>query len=534
MPSGGNLLVATARLNADTIRICYPGGPPETAGLNIPAVRDFDCITNTLGPLLFNCDAFAALAPQIAGYHRNVVMAEDWIYAATVAPVFFVGQQITLYRHDGVGFLAPIVVSDNVLLPQSKLCCLEAIYMDPAGTAHVIYSERPRVGPQKPRIVYYRQISSAGVMTAPVVVYTYNFISDQTFGFPDRVGTMLIFPFPVENGTSELDQYWTGGMLVVDPYTAPNPAITQVAVPTQRLNAEGTARSGSIHASTLGGQTYLWWVEQTTLDGLTPLSRILFATYSGGPIAAGTIFHDELANPSFDPPGGPIYYLSPPIMDVVDPMLLVGMSGLIGGFPVAGSFYWFSIAGPPGAPAVIPLAGSRRMVVLVPNQFDRCLQEQLKGEQQFMRARTCCQQETWVDIDSVRAPKDFISRRPTGAIPTPLAISGDVEIFNFRVPTGYDGLITALFHDYTGPGFADGNGDIQWRLQVNRTYAIHLGNVLVRLGSRQQAYGLDGGIQIQSGQTLRYIVNVPNLSGGILPMATQIVAGLEILLYARR
>ena len=47
-------------------------------------------------------------------------------------------------------------------------------------------------------------------MTAPVVVYTYNFISDQTFGFPDRVGTMLVFPFPVENGTSELDQYWTG------------------------------------------------------------------------------------------------------------------------------------------------------------------------------------------------------------------------------------------------------------------------------------------------------------------------------------
>ena len=40
--------------------------------------------------------------------------------------------------------------------------------------------------------------------------------------------------------------------------------------------------------------------------------------------------------------------------------------------------------------------------------------------------------------------------------------------------------------------------------------------------------------QIQSGQILRYIVNVPNLSGGILPLATQIVAGLEILLYARR
>ena len=133
MPSGGNLLVATHRMDADTIRICYPGGPPETAGLNVPAVRDFDCVTNTIGPLLFDCDPFAVLAPQIAGYHRNTVAGEDWVYAGTVVPVFFVGQQITLYRHNGVGFLAPIVVSDNVAVPQNKLCSLEAILHGPGG-----------------------------------------------------------------------------------------------------------------------------------------------------------------------------------------------------------------------------------------------------------------------------------------------------------------------------------------------------------------------------------------------------------------
>ena len=111
----------------------------------------------------------------------------------------------------------------------------------------------------------------------------------------------------------------------------------------------------------------------------------MYATYSGGPIPAGTIFHDEIANPSFDPPGGPMYYLSQPIMDVADPMLLVGMAGLVGGFPIAGSFYWFSIAGPAGAPAVIPTAGSRRMVILVPNHWDKCLQEQLKVERSWSR-----------------------------------------------------------------------------------------------------------------------------------------------------
>jgi hypothetical protein len=147
--------------------------------------------------------------------------------------------------------------------------------------------------------------------------------------------------------------------------------------------------------------------------------------------------------------------------------------------------------------------------------------------------RQCYAPLVFHDLGIIRAPRNFIPFRKVAAIPTPLAASGDVEVLNFRVPTGYDGVIAGLFHLYTGPGFADGNGDIQWRLAINKVYAIHLGNVLVTLGSVQQAFPVDGGIPIQSGNIIRYIVNVPNLSGGILPLATQIECGLEGLFYAR-
>jgi hypothetical protein len=517
----------STRLDPNTIRICYG----SQAG-NIPTVRDFDLATDTLGPVLYDCAAYILLAPQPLGYHRSSVAAEDRVFAHTTSPM---GEnQLTLYRHDDIGgFLPPLVVSDNVLLPATKRIALEAIFMDPAGTSHILYSERPQAT-DKPRIVYYRQVNAAGVMSVPVAVYTYQFQSSQTFGFPDRMGTMLVFPFPLEHGTSELDQYWTGAALVIDPYTSTTPTVSQIGVPTQRLNSEMVASSGTIHASTLGGQLYLWWVEESSLDGLTPIYRVMYSTFDGGPVPAGTIFHDELASPSFEGPGQPMLCLSPPYMDVADPMLLVGMSGLIGGIPVGPiSFFWFTVAGPPGAPPVMQNQGHRRSHVLVPNHWDKCLADGVRRELAISPHKECCEATLWQDIAWIRAPKDYTPFRKVGAIPTPLAISGDVEVFNFQVPPGYDGLIAGLFHLYTGPGFREGGGDIEWRLRVNQTYAIHLGQVLVTLGSRAQSYLLDGGIQIQSGQRIRYIVSAPNLSGGILPLASQIVCGLEGLFYAR-
>ncbi len=190
-------------------------------------------------------------------------------------------------------------------------------------------------------------------------------------------------------------------------------------------------------------------------------------------------------------------------------------------------------APPPPPPVQVLTQGSRRMTVLVPNHWDRCLLEEVYHEKAVAPHKECCEPILWQDIAWIRAPKDYVPFRKVSAIPTPLAISGDVEVLNFQVPHGYDGLIAGLFHLYTGPGFREGGGDIEWRLRINQTYAIHLGQVLVTLGSQAQSYLLDGGIQIQSGQRIQYIVSAPNLSGGILPLASQIVCGLEGLFYAR-
>lgn len=833
-PSGEGGAVCTERLNADTIRIAY-----TAAATGAPAVRDFDMASNALGPILYSGIA----GTRVQGYHRSTVAAEDRLFVDTPAG-FGLGSGISLYRHDGSGFLPEIVISDNVS-PLNTFGMVEALFMDPAGTSHVFYSVLPRLTPFTPRTVYYRQVGALGAMTAPVVVYTYNVsitVSKPTFGFPALLGTMLVVPFPKENGGD-----YTGSMLVLDPYTSPAPIISQVDLPTQYLGQFGT-----IQASPLGSQMYLWWLENLDLDGVTPLSRIMYTTYNGGAIPAPTIFHDELANPSFTPimvpdtsldgaysvavsgnlayvaaydgnaltivdvtnpavpiivgtvtdvaltgatgvavvgnfayvtaggsnaltvvdvtnpaapvvvgtvtdaslagpngvavsgnlayvaagganaltvvdvtnpaapvvagtvtdaslngaqnvavfgtfayvtaatanaltvvdvtnpaapvvagtvtdasltwsigvavagsfvyvasyganaltvvdvtnpaapvvtgsvadgnldgassvalagnlayvaaqnvgylavvdvtnpaapvvlgtvpcdsagvavlgnhayvatgvnlavvdvtnpavplvvgavviathpvavPGAAMSYLSPPFMDVVDPMLLVSM---LGG---TGSYYWFSIAGPPPPPGTPfqPLTqGSRRMHVLVPNRFDGCLAADVLKQQNAKPLIGCCRPEIVQNIGWVKASGNSVPFRKVAAIPTPLAASGDVQVLEFQVPTGYDGLISGLFHLYTGPGFMTGSGDIEWRIKVNKTYAVHLGQILVTLGSQRGAYSIDGGIPVQSGQRIQYIVNAPNLSGGLLPLNSQIVCGLEGLFYARQ
>lgn len=173
------------------------------------------------------------------------------------------------------------------------------------------------------------------------------------------------------------------------------------------------------------------------------------------------------------------------------------------------------------------------MVVLVPNRFDAALGRELEAHRRNLPKRACCEPEILWNVQRVRIPDHGIPFRKTAAIPTPLAISGDVEVLNFQVPAGYDGILAAVFHLYTGPGFLEGGGDLVWRIVVNRVYAKHLGNVLFTLGGLRMPCPLDGGVQLQSGQHVRYIVNAPNLSGGILPLASQILCGMEGLFYAR-
>lgn len=130
---------------------------------------------------------------------------------------------------------------------------------------------------------------------------------------------------------------------------------------------------------------------------------------------------------------------------------------------------------------------------------------------------------------------------PPGAVPlhrvagivTPAPAAGDQTILEYRVPTGYDGLLAGIFHFYSGAGFVQGSGDILWRLRVNLHYVEDLGNIAYALGSPQSPIPLTEGQILLSNQVVRYIVNVPNLSGQIQVGQSQISAGLFGFLWPR-
>ena len=528
MPATFNTGVCTARVNADTIRICYAF---YGATYPIAAIRDFDLATNTLGPVLYDLSSFHPTWSIIKPvYQRSSVASEDRIFASAISGGL-VGNVLALFRHDGSGFLPLITIDAGGVYPDDYSISPEVLFMDPAGTSHVIYSKQRifHAGVPQPdygwRYFYYVQVNAAGVATAPVLVYTYQIGSTAAFGFPALLGNKLVFPFGNQHGTTASDQFFTGSMLVMDPYTSPTPTITQVDPPTEQVANYGLStpiETPSINATTLNSLMYLWWIDVQGLDGVTPLSRIRYATWNGAAFGPPTTFYDNIATPLIPTGGVPLTGMAPTYMDVADPMIAVNGAFLFTINPI---------------PLPVPPAttqGSRRSHILVPNHFDKCLDTVRHLYEGVDPRKVCCEPILWHNINWIRAPKNFIPFRKVAAIPTPLAITGDVEVVGFNVPTGYDGIIAGVFNVYTGPGFQEGNGDLQWRIRINRVYAVQLGLIQVTLGSRAQPFAVDGGIQVQSGQRISYIVSAPNLSGGILPINSQIVCGLEGLFYARQ
>lgn len=89
----------------------------------------------------------------------------------------------------------------------------------------------------------------------------------------------------------------------------------------------------------------------------------------------------------------------------------------------------------------------------------------------------------------------------------------DLAVVSFRVPDGYDGVITANANRFIGAGFQEGSGDIEWRIQLSRRYAPDYGLILTSLGDLNHLARLSGGgIRIYSHQTIRYIARITNFA----------------------
>ena len=130
-------------------------------------------------------------------------------------------------------------------------------------------------------------------------------------------------------------------------------------------------------------------------------------------------------------------------------------------------------------------------------------------------------------------PPGAVPFRAVAGIVTPAPAAGNVQVVEYQMPNGYDGLLTALFHFYNGQGFKQGSGDIVWRLQLNQRFVRDLGSMPYALGSPQEPIPLTQGQIVDSISTLRYLVDVPNLSGLIQVGASTIVCGLIGFMWAR-
>lgn len=205
--------------------------------------------------------------------------------------------------------------------------------------------------------------------------------------------------------------------------------------------------------------------------------------------------------------------------------------GLLG-YAEEAPFFVMPPVGSPPPPA--PPFGSRRVVLYRPNYFDGCLDTYHRLCRDSVTAHVCQNYdavEEW--LREVRMPSRALPFRERRAIPTPLSSDGDVEVLRFRVPEGFDAVVRGIYHHYTGPGFVQGSGDIEWRLRVGRVYPRFMGRMTVEMGDVDAHFPISG-LLVPSGQTVYYIVNVPNLSGGILPENSEIVCSIEGWLIPRR
>jgi len=168
------------------------------------------------------------------------------------------------------------------------------------------------------------------------------------------------------------------------------------------------------------------------------------------------------------------------------------------------------------------------------NLFDSCLDFDLERLRSIRFPRLCAIPEEyqcrapwalpWKHEGAI--PPQAVSFRAEHGIVTPAPAAGNTQVVELLTPTGYDGLLTGLYWAYSGNGFEQGSGDIVWRVQVQQRWVKDLSDVPYQLGSPQTPVPLTEGVILFSGQRVRVVVEVPNLSGMIQVGASTVYASL--------
>ena len=234
-------------------------------------------------------------------------------------------------------------------------------------------------------------------------------------------------------------------------------------------------------------------------------------------------------------------------------LALNGATGVVGGTPVSSGTFIFTLSVTDTTPRTTSVVCSITINAQVNiisggafhpcakrNPWDWCMFAEMVRLQRikFPPLNSIPQQyRHWLpwdeDFGANAIPPGAVPLNKVGGIVTPAPAAGDQIVLQTRVPFGYDGLLAGIFHFYTGNGFDQGSGDILWRVQINQRYLEDLGNIAFTLGSPQSPCPLTEGQVLLSGQTVRYIVRVPNLSGMIQVGQSQIACGLVGFFWPR-
>lgn len=227
------------------------------------------------------------------------------------------------------------------------------------------------------------------------------------------------------------------------------------------------------------------------------------------------------------------------------------------GQPPSCAFMSFELTITPPTPTVVQQPeGGRGFIRFTLTAFDGCLGREYRWYEQIDRtllscgvkpACFCIDERDWGttnDDDEIipGAPSGSVAFNPSGQIVLPTTVSGDNVILQFTVPVGYDGIILGQFHGYyktpfagiLPPSFIEGSGDIVWRLSANGRFLRDCGNMLFSLGTIRSQSPVAGGLQLRSQDIVKYLVNVPNLSGNLAPGQGSIVAGLHGYFWPRK
>lgn len=174
-----------------------------------------------------------------------------------------------------------------------------------------------------------------------------------------------------------------------------------------------------------------------------------------------------------------------------------------------------------------------------PNEWDGCLlYDKLAMDEMLSRGGLsgCCPQwrRPYIQPPYISMPDGGRKFKPIGtlAVPDltdPANLNVDLPVLTVQVPNGYDGVITDVVCQISGPGgggLVEGSGDATWRLaaggisaNVNAYYRYlrDMGAITTSLGSlTSPSLVLYGGLRVYSDNWINFTVNFSNAASGTI------------------